>query len=114
MSGGTWLQTARAVAWSFFGVRRRADYEHDVQRLSPVQVVVVGLVGAALFIAVLCFTPSAHAGDSKAIDASSETAFGMADERCGIQGRIDRVTFLLRQGATEECLGLRTLADVSV
>jgi hypothetical protein len=46
-------QTARAVAWSFFGVRRAADYEQDVQRLNPVHVVIGGILGAALFIALL-------------------------------------------------------------
>jgi hypothetical protein len=44
------LQTMRAVAWSFFGVRRRADYEHDVAKLNPVHVVIGGLLGAALFV----------------------------------------------------------------
>jgi hypothetical protein len=44
------MQTVRAVAWSFFGVRRRADYEQDVARLNPVHVVVAGIVGAALFV----------------------------------------------------------------
>ena len=46
-------QTARAVAWSFFGVRKRADYENDVNRLNPVHVVVAGVAGAALFVLVL-------------------------------------------------------------
>ena len=50
---GTFLQTVRAVAWSFFGVRRAADLEQDVQRLNPVQVVVVGVLGAALFVVAL-------------------------------------------------------------
>lgn len=50
---GTFLQTARAVAWSFFGVRRAADLEHDVQRLNPVHVVVGGVLGAALFVVAL-------------------------------------------------------------
>ncbi len=40
----------RAVAWSFFGVRRRADYEQDVAKLNPVHVVIAGIVGAALFV----------------------------------------------------------------
>jgi hypothetical protein len=54
MSGrSTLLQTVRAVAWSFFGVRRRADYEQDVQRLNPVHVLVAGIIGAAIFIAAL-------------------------------------------------------------
>ena len=51
--GGTFLQTVGAVAWSFFGVRRSADYENDVQRLNPVHVVVAGVIGAALFVAAL-------------------------------------------------------------
>jgi Protein of unknown function (DUF2970) len=46
-------QTAKAVAWSFFGIRRRAGYEQDVQKLNPVHVVVAGIIGAALFIGVL-------------------------------------------------------------
>lgn len=50
---GTLAQTARAVAWSFFGVRRRADWERDVQRLNPVHVIVAGLIGAGLFVAAL-------------------------------------------------------------
>ena len=51
--GGTFLQTVGAVAWSFFGVRRATDYERDVQRLNPKHVVIAGIVGAVLFIAVL-------------------------------------------------------------
>ena len=50
---GSLLDTFRAVAWSFFGVRRSADYAHDVQKLNPVHVIVAGVVAAALFIAVL-------------------------------------------------------------
>jgi hypothetical protein len=50
---GSFGQTMRAVAWSFFGVRRRADHEQDVQRLNPVHVIVAGLIGAALFVALL-------------------------------------------------------------
>ena len=50
---GSFLQTMRAVAWSFFGVRRSADHAQDVQKLNPVHVVIAGIVGAALFIAVL-------------------------------------------------------------
>ena len=46
-------ETMRAVAWSFFGVRRRADYERDVQRLNPVHLIIAGLAGAALFVLAL-------------------------------------------------------------
>jgi hypothetical protein len=44
---------ARAVLWSFFGVRKRAHYEEDAATLNPVHVIVMGIVGAALFIAIL-------------------------------------------------------------
>ncbi len=44
------LQTVRAVAWSFFGVRRHADYEQDMSKLNPLHVVIAGLIGAALFV----------------------------------------------------------------
>lgn len=46
-------QTARAVLWSFFGVRKRADYESDAAQLNPVHVIVMGVLGAALFVLVL-------------------------------------------------------------
>ena len=47
------LQTMRAVAWSFLGIRRSSDHEQDVQELNPVHVVVGGLVGAAVFVALI-------------------------------------------------------------
>jgi len=49
------LQTFRAVAWSFFGVRRSADHAQDVQKLNPVHVIIAGLVSAALFVLALVF-----------------------------------------------------------
>jgi hypothetical protein len=49
----SFAQTARAVFWSFFGVRKRAHYENDAEQLNPVHVIVMGMLGAALFIAVL-------------------------------------------------------------
>ena len=48
---GSLLQTVRAVAWSFFGVRRSADYERDVSQLNPVHVIIAGVIGAAVFVA---------------------------------------------------------------
>ena len=50
---GSFLQTMKAVAWSFFGVRKSAEYEKDVSQLNPVHVIIAGIIGAALFIAVL-------------------------------------------------------------
>ncbi|HOM15019.1 MAG TPA: DUF2970 domain-containing protein [Rubrivivax sp.] len=47
------LQTLRAVAWAFFGVRRSSGHAHDVQKLNPVHVVIAGIAGAAIFVLVL-------------------------------------------------------------
>jgi hypothetical protein len=49
----SFLQTMRAVAWSFFGVRKSSDYEKDVSQLNPVHVAIAGVLGAVVFIAVL-------------------------------------------------------------
>ena len=47
------VQVAKAVFWSFLGIRRRAAHEADFVRLSPVHVIVAALIGAALFVGVL-------------------------------------------------------------
>ena len=46
-------KTAQAVFWSFFGVRKGRDYARDAARLNPVAVVLMGIAGAALFVATL-------------------------------------------------------------
>ena len=50
---GSFLQTVRAVAWSFFGVRRSSGYADDVAKLNPVHVIIAGVIGAALFVLLL-------------------------------------------------------------
>ncbi len=50
---GSWIRSFKAVAWSFFGVRRARDYEQDVSQLKPQHVIVAGLVAAALFVVLL-------------------------------------------------------------
>jgi hypothetical protein len=46
-------KTMKAVFWSFFGVRKRKDYEHDAAHLNPVHVVIAALIGVVLFIGIL-------------------------------------------------------------
>ena len=46
-------QTFRAVAWSFFGIRRSADHEQDVKKLNPIHVVIAAVIGAAVFVVFL-------------------------------------------------------------
>ena len=43
----------KAVFWSFFGVRRREDYESDTRKLKPQHVIAAGVVSAAAFVLVL-------------------------------------------------------------
>lgn len=42
-----------AVFWSFLGVRKRRDYDADAQNLTPVQVVIAGLIGGATFVLIM-------------------------------------------------------------
>jgi hypothetical protein len=44
------LQVAKAVFWSFFGVRKRAEYEKDAVTLTLKQVVVAGIIGGIIFV----------------------------------------------------------------
>ncbi len=50
---GSFLQTVRAVAWSFLGIRKSTGYQQDVQKLNPVHVLIAGVIGAAVFVAAL-------------------------------------------------------------
>jgi hypothetical protein len=45
--------TMKAVFWSFFGVRKKSDYEHDSVHLNPVHVIIAALIGRLVFIGVL-------------------------------------------------------------
>jgi hypothetical protein len=45
--------TLKAVFWSFFGVRKKSDYEKDAAQLNPVHVIIAGVIGALIFIATL-------------------------------------------------------------
>ena len=42
--------TLRAVAWSFFGVRKGSDYDKDVSQLNPLHVIAAGVIVAAVFV----------------------------------------------------------------
>ena len=47
---GSFAQTFKAVAWSFFGVRKSSDYAQDVAQINPVHVIVAGVIAAVLFV----------------------------------------------------------------
>ena len=46
------LQVTKAVLSAFIGIRRRAAHERDAVTLSPVHVIIAGVLAAAVF--VLC------------------------------------------------------------
>ena len=47
------MRAASAVLWAFLGIRRRAAHESDIAQLRPAQVIIAGLIGAAVFVASL-------------------------------------------------------------
>jgi hypothetical protein len=44
------LQVAKAVASAFIGIRRRASHERDVVTITPLQAIIAGVIGAAIFV----------------------------------------------------------------
>jgi hypothetical protein len=50
MAEGNNLKAALAVFWSFFGVRKRRDYDADAQSLTPAQIIIAGLIGGVMFV----------------------------------------------------------------
>jgi len=47
------VRTAKAVAWSFLGVRKNSEFEEDLGRLNPFHVIGIALLGVALFVGAL-------------------------------------------------------------
>ena len=47
------LDVARAVFWSFLGIRKRAAHEKDAVTIKPVQIIVAGIIGAIIFVLTL-------------------------------------------------------------
>lgn len=47
------LRVFRTVFWSFFGVRRRSDNQDDFAGVTPVQIIVAGVIGAMIFVTTL-------------------------------------------------------------
>jgi hypothetical protein len=50
MTARSFLRSFKAVAWSFFGVRKGSEHEKDIEQLNPVHVIVAGVITAALFV----------------------------------------------------------------
>ena len=50
VSVGAMFHTIKAVAWSFIGIRKSSAYQEDLSKLNPLHIIVVALVGVALFV----------------------------------------------------------------
>jgi Protein of unknown function (DUF2970) len=50
VSLGSFWRSVKAVAWSFLGIRRSSASQEDFARIHPYHVIVVGIVGALLFV----------------------------------------------------------------
>lgn len=48
---GSVLRTARALLWALLGVRKGSDYQKDIENITPLQVVVGGLVAIFMLVA---------------------------------------------------------------
>ena len=44
------LQVALAIFWSFFGVRKRKNWQEDASSITPIQAIIGGIIGALIFI----------------------------------------------------------------
>ena len=44
------LQVVKAVLSAFIGIRNRTAHEHDVVTLTPLQVIIAGIIGAVIFV----------------------------------------------------------------
>lgn len=49
----SFLQTLKAVAWGFFGVRKSRDQAKDAENLSPGYLIIIGLLAALVFVVAL-------------------------------------------------------------
>lgn len=52
---GSFVGTLKAVAWSFFGVRKSKDHAEDLARLNPVHLIVAGVLAGVGFVVALVF-----------------------------------------------------------
>jgi len=52
---GSLVQTFKAVAWAFLGIRGRGAHEADIANLNPVHLIIVAIVCAAVFVTSLLF-----------------------------------------------------------
>ena len=53
MKKSSFLKSMKAVLWAFLGVRKKAGLQDDVASLSFVHIIIAGVFGALVFMAIL-------------------------------------------------------------
>ena len=44
------MRSVVAVAWSFLGIRKSSEFQQDIEKISPLHILGVGLVACLLFV----------------------------------------------------------------
>jgi len=44
------MRSIVAVAWSFLGIRKSSEFQEDIEKISPLHILGVGLVAGLLFV----------------------------------------------------------------
>ncbi len=58
VAGRSFWRSMKMVAWAFLGIRKGSESQEDMATVSPVHIVVAGLVGGAIFIICLALLVS--------------------------------------------------------
>lgn len=56
------IQVAKAVFWSFLGIRKRAALDKDAVTITPLQAIIAGILGAVVLVLSLVFLVSRITG----------------------------------------------------
>ena len=46
----SFFRSMKAVAWAFFGLRKRSEYQQDLERIHPLHIIEAGLLGFLLLV----------------------------------------------------------------
>ena len=52
---GSFGRSLKTVAWSFLGIRKSSEYQQDLASVNPLHIVLVAIVGVAIFVVSLMF-----------------------------------------------------------
>jgi len=44
------IRSVKAVAWSFLGIRKSSEFQEDIDKITPLHVLGVGLVAVFIFV----------------------------------------------------------------